>query len=209
MSISDSFDNSKPSSADTSGRGRPHQAVLSTSYDEPERPTPCAYDPERWHPDEQRPDPNTMAACWSCFFQPRCALRALTTEAEHGIWAGYRLAPGPGLERTRRQLAIVAGVECGPAALPSAEVAAILAGDIVCPPYDFGSSSTPEGDALDVDFDELEDLDEEADEADEAETGTIIPLGGSAGRSKSDRRFATSVNQLALFAPLRVTAHVG
>lgn len=204
MSISDSFDTSKPSSADTSGRGRPHQAVLSTAYDEPERPTPCYYDPERWHPDEQRPDPNAMAACWSCFFQARCALKALTTEAEFGIWAGFRLAPGPGLERTRKQLAIVAGIEQGPPALPSAEVAAILAGAIASPTYDFGSPSTPDTSELEVEVDV-----DELDDPDEAETGTIIPLAGTARRTKPDRHYTASPNQLALFAPLRVTAHVG
>lgn len=106
---------------DVSGRGRPHQAVLANIHDEPERPTPCYYDPERWHPDEQQPDPAAMAACWSCFFQSRCALKALNTHAEFGIWAGYRLAPGPGLERSRKQLAIIAGLEVGPPAPPGGQ----------------------------------------------------------------------------------------
>lgn len=90
--------------------------------EEPESPTPCLYDPERWHPDEQQPDPAAIAACWSCHFQSRCARRALSLHAEFGIWGGYRLAPGPGLARSRQQLRIVAGLEVGPPASPSAAV---------------------------------------------------------------------------------------
>lgn len=90
--------------------------------EEPESPTPCLSDPERWHPDEQQPDPVAIAACWSCHFQPRCARRALSLQAEFGIWGGYRLAPGPGLARSREQLRIVSGLEVGPPASPGAAV---------------------------------------------------------------------------------------
>lgn len=90
--------------------------------EEPESPTPCLDDPERWHPDEQQPDPAAIAACWSCHFQSRCARRALSLHAEFGIWGGYRLAPGPGLARSRQQLRIVAGLEVGPPASPGAAV---------------------------------------------------------------------------------------
>lgn len=90
--------------------------------EEPESPTPCLSDPERWHPDEQQPDPAAIAACWSCHFQSRCARRALSLHAEFGIWGGYRLAPGPGLARSRQQLHIVAGLEVGPPASPGAAV---------------------------------------------------------------------------------------
>lgn len=111
--------------------GRPHQAVLPKLHDEPERPTPCYYDPELWHPDEQKPNPEAMAACWGCFFQRQCAIKALKTAAEFGIWAGYRLAPGPGLEVSRAQLAIIAGREMGPPLSPGPETSAVLAGERV------------------------------------------------------------------------------
>ncbi|MGD9621184.1 WhiB family transcriptional regulator [Mycolicibacterium sp.] len=111
--------------------GRPHQAVLPKLHDEPERPTPCYYDPELWHPDEQKPNPEAMAACWGCFFQRQCATKALKTDAEFGIWAGYRLAPGPGLEVSRAQLAIIAGQEMGPPLSPGPETSAVLAGERV------------------------------------------------------------------------------
>ena len=89
--------------------------------------TPCKADPERWFPDEQKPDPFAVAACWSCHFQRGCARRALAQPLpEHGIWGGYRLAPGPGLNRTRAQLAIVAGLAMGPPASPGNEVLAAL-----------------------------------------------------------------------------------
>ncbi|MBE5477718.1 hypothetical protein E3G68_005051 [Mycobacteroides abscessus] len=125
-------------SGHTGGRGRPpgrpHQAVLPKLHDEPERPTPCYYDPELWHPDEQKPNPEAMAACWGCFFQTRCAIKALKTKAEFGIWAGYRLAPGPGLEVSRAQLAIIAGQEMGPPLSPGPETSAVLAGERVDDP---------------------------------------------------------------------------
>ncbi len=90
-------------------------------------PTPCATDPELYFPDEQKPNAYAMAACWNCYFQRSCARRALAEpQPEHGIWGGYRLAPGPGLERSRRQLAIVAGYEWGPACPPSPELTAAL-----------------------------------------------------------------------------------
>ncbi|MBS1693088.1 MAG: WhiB family transcriptional regulator [Actinobacteria bacterium] len=111
--------------------GRPHQAVLPKLHDEPERPTPCYYDPELWHPDEQKPNPEAMAACWGCFFQRQCAIKALKTAAEFGIWAGYRLAPGPGLEVSRAQLEIIAGREMGPPLSPGPETSAVLAGERV------------------------------------------------------------------------------
>jgi hypothetical protein len=94
--------------------------------EEPDRPTPCLYDPERWQPDEQEPDPAAVAACWSCYFQPRCARRALKLNSEFGIWAGYRLAPGPGLARSRRQLRVVAGLEIGPPRSPGGAASAEL-----------------------------------------------------------------------------------
>lgn len=90
--------------------------------------TPCSLDPERWFPDEPKPDPYAVAACWTCPFQAGCARRALAEPMpEFGVWGGYRLAPGPGLERSRAQLAIIAGYEMGPAVSPSAEVTAALA----------------------------------------------------------------------------------
>jgi len=90
--------------------------------EEPQRPTPCLSDPDRWHPDEQQPDTGAVAACWSCHFQSRCARRALNVRAEFGIWAGYRLAPGPGLARSHQQLRFVAGLEVGPPGSPGAAV---------------------------------------------------------------------------------------
>jgi hypothetical protein len=117
----------QPALSNTTGRGRPHQSVLAKALQEPERITPCRYDPERWHPDEQKPDPTAVAACWSCHFQPQCASRALANNESFGIWGGYRLAPGPGLVRSRQQLAIIAGAEMGPPASPGAETAAVLA----------------------------------------------------------------------------------
>jgi len=90
-------------------------------------PTPCGADPERWFPDEQKPDPYAVAACWSCHFQRGCARRAVSQPLpEFGIWGGYRLAPGPGLDRTRAQLAIVAGLRMGPTASPGPEVQAAI-----------------------------------------------------------------------------------
>ncbi|MCV6992963.1 MULTISPECIES: WhiB family transcriptional regulator [Mycobacterium] len=98
--------------------------------------TPCKADPERWFPDEQKPDPYAVAACWSCHFQRGCARRALAQPLpEFGIWGGYRLAPGPGLNRTRAQLAIVAGLAMGPPASPGKEVAAALE-DLAAKPTD-------------------------------------------------------------------------
>lgn len=95
--------------------------------EEATRPTPCSADPERWFPDEQKPDPYAVAACWSsCYFQGGCARRALAVAPEHGVWGGYRLAPGPGLARTLEQLKIVAGVEMGPAVPPAPEIVAAL-----------------------------------------------------------------------------------
>lgn len=77
-----------------------------------------------------------MAACWSCHFQRGCARRALAQPLpEFGIWGGYRLAPGPGLNRTRAQLAIVAGLAMGPPASPGKEVAAALE-DLAAKPTD-------------------------------------------------------------------------
>lgn len=97
------------------------------SPEEAAAPTPCGADPERWFPDEQKPDPYAVAACWSCHFQRGCARRALSQPLpEHGIWGGYRLAPGPGLNRTRAQLAIIAGLAMGPAASPGPEVVTAL-----------------------------------------------------------------------------------
>ena len=97
------------------------------SPEEAVSPTPCASDPERWFPIDQKPDPEAVAACWSCYFQSDCARRALAEpQPDHGIWGGYRLAPGPGLKRSRRQLAIVAGQTMGPPASPGSEVLAAL-----------------------------------------------------------------------------------
>ena len=91
--------------------------------DEAAAHTPCASDPERWFPLDQKPDPEAVAACWSCYFQPRCARRALAQPLpDHGIWGGYRLAPGRGLKRSRKQLAIIAGEAMGPPASPGIEV---------------------------------------------------------------------------------------
>lgn len=96
--------------------------------EEAQATTPCAEDPELWFPDEQKPNPTAVAACWSCHFQSGCARRALANPMpEHGVWGGYRLAPGPGLEATRVQLEIVAGNTMGPAMSPSAAVSARLA----------------------------------------------------------------------------------
>ncbi len=98
---------------------------------EPETATPCkqADDPDRWFPNGQLPDPEAVADCWSCFFQSQCAMRALTLrpKPEHGVWGGYRLAPGPGLSRSRKQLRIIAGLDIGPAASPGVEVTEELA----------------------------------------------------------------------------------
>ncbi|MEB3023479.1 WhiB family transcriptional regulator [[Mycobacterium] crassicus] len=122
MSISGSPAGLKPSNVDTSGRARPHQDDLSSTGigAKPERRTPCHEDPERWWPEGQLSDPTAITACWSCFFQSRCALKALAIGAQYGIWAGYRLAPGPPLAHSRKQLAIIAGIEQGPVALPRA-----------------------------------------------------------------------------------------
>lgn len=97
---------------------------------EPAAVTPCHADPERYFPEDPLPDPEAVAACWSCFFQRDCALRALTLDPqpEHGIWGGYRLAPGPGLKRTRRQLRIIAGIDMGPALSPGAQIDTVLEG---------------------------------------------------------------------------------
>ena len=173
---------------------RPHQAVLPNVCDEPERPTPCLYDPERWHPDEQLPDPEAVAACWSCFFQSRCALKALATAAEFGIWGGYRLAPGPGLARTRAQLAIVAGREMGPPVSPGPEVDAVLAArtspaDIETPPDPAEVAPQPECEPITA--------------------PTVIEL---SERHPQLRRCATSPGQLALSLALsehRARAHAG
>lgn len=94
---------------------------------EPTQPTPCQLDADpdddRWFPDSPKPDKYAVATCWTCYFQSSCARRALAEPLpEYGIWGGYRLAPGPGLERTRAQLAIVAGLAMGPAPSPGAEV---------------------------------------------------------------------------------------
>ena len=96
---------------------------------EPEQMTPCFQgDPERWFPEGQLPDAEAAADCWSCFYQSRCALRALTLDPqpEHGVWGGYRLAPGPGLKRNRKELRIIDGLDVGPARSPGAEVAQVL-----------------------------------------------------------------------------------
>lgn len=96
--------------------------------EEAQVPTPCAEDPELWFPDEQKPNAYAVAACWSCHFQAGCARRALANPMpEHGVWGGYRLAPGPGLDVTRAQLEIIAGNSIGPAMAPSAAVSAALA----------------------------------------------------------------------------------
>ncbi len=94
--------------------------------EEAARPTPCLTDPERWFPDEQKPDPYAVAACWSCHFQIGCARRAVEYQPEFGVWGGYRLAPGPGLKHTLAQLEIVAGRQMGPAVPPAPEVVAAL-----------------------------------------------------------------------------------
>jgi Transcription factor WhiB len=97
------------------------------SPEEAVSPTPCASDPERWFPIDQKPDAEAVAACWSCYFQSDCARRALAEPLpDHGIWGGYRLAPGPGLKRSRRQLAIVARETMGPPASPGSEVLVAL-----------------------------------------------------------------------------------
>jgi hypothetical protein len=119
--------------------------------EEATRPTPCLTEPERWFPDEQKPDPYAVAACWSCHFQPACARRALAHLPEHGVWGGYRLAPGPGLARTRLALEIVAQRQMGPAVPPEAEVIAALddlcgtaaqttVADIVYPPLELAAA---------------------------------------------------------------------
>jgi Transcription factor WhiB len=107
--------------------------------DEATAHTPCAVDPERWFPVDQKPDPEAVAACWSCYFQRRCARRALAQPLpDHGIWGGYRLAPGRGLKRSRHQLAIIAGEAMGPPVSPGAEVLRAIehdapaAGDDAC-----------------------------------------------------------------------------
>lgn len=94
--------------------------------EEPLFPTACGTEPERWFPDEQKPDPYAVAACWSCHFQAGCARRALAQDEEFGVWGGYRLAPGPSLERRREQLQIIAGYEMGPAMSPGAEITSAL-----------------------------------------------------------------------------------
>ncbi|MBL3752504.1 transcription factor WhiB [Mycobacteroides abscessus subsp. abscessus] len=109
------------------GRGRPHQTRVPVDVTLPEKPTRCLYEPERWQPDEQKPDPEAVAACWSCHFQRNCARQALDWRETHGIWGGYRLAPGPGLQDTRAQLAIIAGLHMGPAKSPGLETAEVLA----------------------------------------------------------------------------------
>jgi len=94
--------------------------------EEPLFPTQCSTNPERWFPDEQKPDPFAVAACWSCHFQAGCARRALAQDEEFGVWGGYRLAPGGSLERRRSQLRIIAGFEMGPALPPGTEITAAL-----------------------------------------------------------------------------------
>jgi Transcription factor WhiB len=106
------------------------------SAEEATAPIPCGADPERWFPNDQKPDPGAVAACWSCYFQQGCARRALSEpRPDHGIWGGYRLAPGPGLKRSRQQLAIIAGESMGPPASPGPEVLEELAiqrgGDVI------------------------------------------------------------------------------
>ncbi len=113
--------------------------------EEAQATTPCAEDPELWFPDEQKPSPTAVAACWSCHFQSGCARRALSNPMpEHGIWAGYRLAPGPALEATRAQLEIIAGNAMGPAMSPSAAVTARLAdlADLPARPVEFYQRGT-------------------------------------------------------------------
>jgi hypothetical protein len=113
--------------------------------EEAQATTPCAEDPELWFPDEQKPSPTAVAACWSCHFQSGCARRALSNPMpEHGIWGGYRLAPGPALEVTRAQLEIVAGNAMGPAMSPSSAVSARLAdlADLPAQPVEFYQRGT-------------------------------------------------------------------
>jgi len=113
-----------------------------------------------------------MAACWGCFFQRQCAIKALKTGAEFGIWAGYRLAPGPGLEISRAQLAIIAGQEMGPPLSPGPETSAVLAGErvedpalegttvdgIACDDIDITPDITPAPESVYDDLDEDDDI---------------------------------------------------
>ncbi|WP_219068192.1 WhiB family transcriptional regulator [Candidatus Mycobacterium methanotrophicum] len=182
---------------------RPHQAVLPNVYEEPERPTPCFYDPERWHPDAQLPDPEAMAACWSCFFQSRCALKALATDAEFGIWAGYRLAPGPGLKRSRAQLEIIAGMKMGPPMSPGRETDEVLAANHRretrrSEPQEVTPAAPPEQDTTTPDI--------SADDTGD-ETSAVIPLGD---RLAPPRQCMSSSLQLALaLHGQRSCAHAG
>jgi hypothetical protein len=113
------------------------------SAEEASAPIPCGTDPERWFPNDQKPDPGAVAACWSCYFQQGCARRALSEpRPDHGIWGGYRLAPGPGLKRSRQQLAIIAGETVGPPASPGPEVLEELAADSGGDVIDLASRTT-------------------------------------------------------------------
>ncbi|EUA32560.1 hypothetical protein I553_3559 [Mycobacterium xenopi 4042] len=63
-------------------------------------------------PDEQNPTLRG-GACWSCHFQRGCARRALAQPCPSSASGRIPACARPGLNRTRAQLAIVAGLAMG------------------------------------------------------------------------------------------------
>ena len=104
--------------------GEPTAGLLSEAFvtDSPIKPVPCDTDPERWFPELDEASfkyrrsftryrlPELARACRRCHFRITCAVVALETQANHGVWAGVLVAdyPGPGTWHRKKLLAILA-----------------------------------------------------------------------------------------------------
>lgn len=102
---------------DFSDAARGGAAVITTVFDTvaPPEPTPCESDPESWFPDpvtdDDEPDVaarkvaqrrRAAALCDTCYFRVTCAVNALESGSDWGIWAGVALWPSPARFRKAR-----------------------------------------------------------------------------------------------------------
>lgn len=96
--------------------------ALAFSVDAPHAPVPCQAEPERWMPDldsaplEERRYfrtkvlPQVQRECNRCHFRIRCAVYALESRADCGVWAGVetRWAKAPDALHRRRLMKVIA-----------------------------------------------------------------------------------------------------
>ena len=123
-----------PDSPDTSPTSDAVVKPIRGAFDTQAAPadTPCRENPEAWFPERKQPgdddgdgDVDPMEAqlqqrqirraaglCDTCFFRINCAVNALESGSDNGIWAGVLVEPTPArLRKAQRRLAEVIATE--------------------------------------------------------------------------------------------------